>query len=62
MKIIRIDGMNERLTYHNISALQSRKDALLVNDQSQNGAAGQHTMANAAVTMRMSTARIICSL
>lgn len=46
-------------TYHNISPLQTGKDALLVNDQSQDGPTGDDAMADAAVTLRMSTAGVV---
>lgn len=46
-------------TYHYISPLQTGKDALLVNDQSQDGATGDDPMADAAITLGMRAAGIV---
>lgn len=49
------------VTYNNVSPLQARKDALFVDDQSQDRATGQYAVTNATIAIRISITRIVCT-
>lgn len=57
--ILRSTNGERKSTYYNISSLQTGKDTLLVNHQSQDGATGDHAVADTAVTLRIGTAGVI---
>ena len=46
-------------TYDNVSSLQTSENALFINDQCEDRATGQHTMADPAIALWMGTACIV---